>query len=237
VLLALGDRRYDVGRRALVLGALASSMYLDERPSLGVVLERAERALAEGADALSVPAHDGVESLVAALRRRYDVPVGIAAAHRDRLAAALDAGAALAIVNGRGAELFDLVAHAGASVIVVAPHSASSSVDLVEWLATAAARAEASGIPTARIVVDVGVHGRLTNDSVRAHLDAVPSLLTHGHVVAVDTLFRDGPSTAGIVAAAVVRGCRLVAATDVRAARRTVDFMAEIATAREDVSP
>jgi hypothetical protein len=235
--LALGDRRYDVGRRALVLGALATSKFFDGPPSLGVLLERAERALAEGADALSIPAHDGVGSLVAAFRRRYDVPVGVAAAHRDRLVAAFDEGASLAIVNGRRSELFDVVARAGASVILVAPHAASGSFDMVGWLTAAASRAEGAGIPAMRIIVDVGVHGRLANESIRVRLDEVPSLRTHGYVVAVDALFRDGPFTAAIAAAAFVRGCRLVAATDVRAARRTVDFMAEVAAARTEVMP
>jgi hypothetical protein len=235
VLLALGDRRYDVARRALVLGALATSKFFDEPPSLGVLLERAERALAEGADALSIPAHDGVGSLVAAFRRRYDVPVGIAAADRDRLVAAFDAGASLAIVNGQRAELFDVVARAGASVILVAPQAASGSFDTVAWLAAAAARAEAAGIPGMSVIVDIGVHGRLANESIRVRLDEVPSLRTHGHAVAVDALFCDRAFTTAIAAAAFVRGCRLVTATDVRAARRTVDFMAEVAAATEVV--
>ncbi len=57
--MALGDRRYDVSRRALVLGALASPNVFDEPPALGVVLTRAESALAEGADALTIPAAKG----------------------------------------------------------------------------------------------------------------------------------------------------------------------------------
>jgi hypothetical protein len=165
------------------------------------------------------------------------VPVGIAAAHRDRLVAALDAGASLAIVNGQRADLFEVVARAAASVILVAPQASSGPPDMVEWLTSAAARAEVAGIPAARVIVDVGVHGRLRSDSMRVSLAAVPSLVTRGHVVAVDTPFRDGPSTAAIVAAASLRGCRLVTATDVRAARRTVDFMAELAAAREEVAP
>jgi dihydropteroate synthase len=233
VFLALGERRYEVGRRAVVLGALASSNVFEE-PSLGVVLDRAERALAEGADALTFPAHDAVGSLVAALRVRYDVPLGIAAARLDRLETALEAGATIAIVRGHRPELFDVVARAGASVIVVAPHAVSGPLDMVAALSAATARARAAGIPAERIVVDIGVHGRLITDSMRLRLDALPALLTLGHVVAVDALFLDCQATAALVAAALVRGCRLVAATDVRAARRTVDVVAALVAARED---
>ncbi|MDQ1423710.1 MAG: Pterin binding enzyme, partial [Acidimicrobiaceae bacterium] len=217
MLLALGDRRYDVARRALVLGAVASSNVFDELPPLGEVLTSAERALAEGADALTIPAREGVGSVIAALRRRYDVPLGVAAARRDRLVAAFDAGATVAIVNGQRAELLDVVERAGASVILVAPQSISGRQDIVECLASAAARAMAAGIPAARTIVDIGMHGRTITDAARRRLDAVPALIADGHLVAVDTLFRDCPSTAAVVAAAVVRGCRLVAATDVRA--------------------
>jgi hypothetical protein len=235
--MALGDRRYDVGRRALVLGALASPNVFDEPPALGVVLTRAESALAEGADALTIPAREGVGSLIAALRRRFDVPLGIAAARRDRLVAAFDAGATVAIVNGQRTELFDVVERAGASVILVAPHAVSGARDMVERLTSAATRAAAAGIPALRVIVNVGLHGSLITEAMRMRLDAVPGLVADGHVVAVDTLFRDGQSTAAIVAAAVVRGCRLVAATDVRAARRTVDVLAAIVAAREDGAP
>jgi hypothetical protein len=234
--MALGDRRYDVARRALVLGALASPNVFEEPPGLGVVLTRAESALAEGADALTIPAREGVGSLIAALRRRFDVPLGIAAARRDRLVAAFDAGATVAIVNGQRAELFEVVERAGASVILVAPHAVSSALEIVERLSAAATRAASAGIPAVQVVVDVGLHGRLITDSMRMRLDAVPTLVARGHVVAVDALFHDGESTAAIVAAAVVRGCRLVAATDVRAARRTVDVLAAIMAARDEVS-
>ncbi len=171
--------------------------------------------------------------MIAALRRRFDVPLGIAAARRDRLAAAFDAGATVAIVNGQRAELFEVVERAGASVVLVAPHAVSGTRDVVDRLTSAAARAASAGIPAVRVIVDVGLHGRSIDASIRVRLDAVPTLTADGHVVGFDTLFRDAASTAAIVAAGVVRGCRLVAATDVRAARRTVDVLAAIADVRE----
>jgi hypothetical protein len=232
VFLALGDRRFDVGCRAFVLGVLGASGVFAEPPPLGVVLSQAERALAEGADALSFPAHDGVESLVTALRTRFDVPLGIATSHVDRLEAGFAAGATLAIVKGHRAELFAIVAGAGGSVMVAAPLAAGPPDG-----GSPAAKAMAAGIPAERIIIDVGLHGRLITDAMRVHLEAVPALLTYGHVLAVDTMFCDRESTTAIVAAAVVRGCRLVAATEVRAARRTVDLLAAFAAARDERAP
>jgi hypothetical protein len=237
VLLALGDRHYDVGRRAVVLGALLVATLFEEPPSLGELLTRAEHALADGADALSFPAYDGVGSLVTALRLRYDVPLGIASTRVDHLDAAFAAGAHVAILKSHRAELFDAVARAGASVIVVAPHPLSESSERVQPLGSAIARARAAGIPAERIVVDIGVHGPAIADSIRASLDMVPTLLADGHVLAFDTLFLDRQSTAAVTAAALVRGCGLVATTEVRAARRVVDVIATLRATRNQGAP
>jgi hypothetical protein len=210
VLLVLGDRRYDVSRRALVLAAVVSGR-AGEKPPLDAVLARAERALAEGADALAVPARDVV---VAAVHQRYDdVPIGVAAANRDRLVGAMDAGATLAIVRANRVELFDAVARATGSIV------------LVGATAETTARAGAAGISPERVIV--GLHRRS---------DVVSLPFAPGHVVAVDALFCDRTATVVVVAAALVRGCRMVATTEVRAARRTVDVMAALVEAGEEAA-
>jgi hypothetical protein len=107
--------------------------------------------------------------------------------------------------------LFAAVEQAGASVVLVAL-TRCPALDIVERLTSAATRAAPAGIPAVRVIVDVGLHGRLITDSMRMRLDAVPALVAEGHVVAVDTLFRDGrrrrPSAAAVVRLPARRGHR-----------------------------
>lgn len=135
--LRLGDRRYDLTRRCLVMGILnrTPDSFYDQGATfaLDLTLRRAEALVAEGADILDVggvkagpgPAISAEEELervvpaVEALVARFDVPVSADTWNARVLAAACAAGAVVGNdISGFGdPDYLPTAARAGASVV------------------------------------------------------------------------------------------------------------------------
>jgi dihydropteroate synthase len=133
----LGERRYDLRERALVMGILNRTRDSFFAPAatfdLDALLIRAEQLVSDGADLLDVggvkagPGDDvsEVEELervvpaVAALRERFDVPISIDTWRSAVAQAAFAAGAVLGndISGFADVNYLTVAAHAGASVV------------------------------------------------------------------------------------------------------------------------
>lgn len=138
--LALGDRRYDLATRALVMGILnrTPDSFYDRGAhyDMDAFLARAEVLVAEGADALDVggvKAGPGPEvsldeelervvPAVEALVARFDVPVSVDTWRAEVAAEAFTAGAVLGNDISGFADPGYLAAAAGAGASVVATH-------------------------------------------------------------------------------------------------------------------
>jgi dihydropteroate synthase len=137
--LRLGDRRYDIRHRALVMGVLnrTTDSFYDRGAhfTLDAFLRRAEELVGGGADLLDIGARsagvgtrdvgeaeetDLVLSSVEAVRARFDVPISVDTWRASVAAAALGTGATLANdVSGLSdAGYADAVARAGGSIVV-----------------------------------------------------------------------------------------------------------------------
>jgi dihydropteroate synthase len=152
---------------------------------LDAALRHAERLVAEGADLLDVGGESsrpgaepiGVEEelrrvvpVVQALAARFPVPISVDTTKVEVARASLAAGAAIIndIQGLADPELADLVARSGAGVVLMHmagtprtmqdnPHYDDVVREVRDDLAAKVARAEAVGIPRARIAVDPGI--------------------------------------------------------------------------------
>jgi dihydropteroate synthase len=135
--LALGDRRYDVEHRALVMGILnrTPDSFFDRGATFGLdaLLERAERLVAEGADVLDVGGVkagpgpevgeqeelDRVVPAVEAIVARFDVPVSVDTWRANVARASFQAGAVVGndISGFADPDYLRVAASAGASVV------------------------------------------------------------------------------------------------------------------------
>jgi dihydropteroate synthase len=135
--LALGERRYDVRHRALVMGVLnrTPDSFYDRGVTfeLGALLERADRLVEEGADVLDVGGVkagpgpevgeaeelDRVVPVVEALTARFDVPVSVDTWRASVAGASFEAGAVLGndISGFADPDYLRIAATAGASVV------------------------------------------------------------------------------------------------------------------------
>jgi dihydropteroate synthase len=160
--LALGDRRYDVRHRALVMGILnrTPDSFYDRGATfaLDALLGRADQLVAEGADVLDVggvkagpgPAVDEAEELdrvlpaVEALTARFDVPVSVDTWRAAVARASFEAGAVVGndISGFADPDYLPVAARAGASVVAthirLGPRVADPQPPYVDVVATVA---------------------------------------------------------------------------------------------------
>jgi dihydropteroate synthase len=160
--LALGDRRYDVRHRALVMGILnrTPDSFYDRGATfdLDALLRRADLLVSEGADVLDVggvkagpgPAVDEAEELdrvlpaVEALTARFDVPVSVDTWRAAVARASFSAGAVVGndISGFADPDYLPVAARAGASVVAthirLAPRVADPQPAYVDVVATVA---------------------------------------------------------------------------------------------------
>jgi dihydropteroate synthase len=138
--LALGDRRYDIRHRALVMGILnrTPDSFFDRGATfeLGAFCRRAEALVAQGADILDVggvkagpgPAVTEEEELdrvvpaIASITARFDVPVSVDTWRSSVARAAFDVGAVVGNDISGFADPGYLAAAAAAGASVVATH-------------------------------------------------------------------------------------------------------------------
>lgn len=225
-------------------------------------LRRGERLVGDGADLLEVDAAsvatpgralsegeelDVVVPLVAALVDGVGVPVSCATARASVARAAYVAGA---VVGDDPSGFSDpgyvpAAVVAGASVVARHPTVAQPAPSLTPltddvvarvraFLAHQARRAENMGLTPERIVLDAGLDGLATEQSLRV-LRASPQLAELGYPLAsaLAGAANERPddrrvTTASATALAIVGGCRLLRTSDVRTARRVADVLAGI---------
>lgn len=236
-------------------------------------LAKAEQLVDEGADFLDVGGVkagpgpevteaeelDRVVPAIEALRARFDVPVSVDTWRSGVLREALAAGAVVGNdISGFGdPDYLPVAAAAGASVVTthirIGPRVPDPDpvydepvVDAVaRFLRERAERAEAAGIPRARVMVDAGLDlGKTEPQSLellRAHdrLAALgwPLFLSAsnkrflGELVGTEVTDRREASHAAH-ALGIALGSRVLRAHDVRGARRTADVVAALLEAR-----
>jgi dihydropteroate synthase len=272
VRLAIGSRQYDLVTRSLVMGILnrTPDSFFDrgEFFALDATLRRAEQLVDDGADILDVggvkagpgPAVSAREELdrvipaVAAVRKRFDIPVSVDTWRAEVARAAYAAGAEVGndISGFADPDYLDVSAEAGATVVAThirlqprVPDPEPQYDDVVgtvrDFLADRARRAEAAGIPAERIVVDAGLDlGKTWEQSLELlrRSDALaalgyPLLLSAsnkpflGKLLDLQITERRDASLAA-TAVGVARGCRIVRAHDVRGTRRVCDTIAAV---------
>ncbi|HEV2068194.1 MAG TPA: dihydropteroate synthase [Acidimicrobiales bacterium] len=225
-------------------------------------LKCGERLVGDGADLLEVGAAsvatagpglseaeelDVVVPLVGAVVQGAGVPVSCATARASVARAAYAAGAVVGDDPSGFSDPGYLPAAvvAGASVVVRHPTVAQAPAaptpgtdDVVArvraFLAEQARRAEEMGLTPEQIVLDAGLDGMATEQSLPV-LRASPQLAELGYPLAsaVAGAGDERPhgrrvTTASATALAVVGGCRLLRTSDVRTARRVADVLAGI---------
>ena len=231
-------------------------------------LVRAAQLVEEGADLLDVGGvkagpgpqvtpEEEIERVVpaiAALRERFDVPLSVDTWSATVAQAAYEAGAVVGNDISGFADPDYLAAAAKAEATVVATHirllprvpdPSPTYGDLVEdvsiFLREAAARAEAAGIASDRIVVDAGLDlGKTAEQSLtllrasdRLSGTGYPLLLSASNKTFLGRLLDlevDQRREASLAAAAlgIVRGVRIVRAHDVKGTRRVADTLAAV---------
>jgi dihydropteroate synthase len=197
---------------------------------------------------------DRVLPAIEALRARFDLPISVDTWRATVAKASFDAGAVVGNDISGFADPDYLPAAAAAGATVVATHIRLRPrvpdpepsyddvvVDVRDFLVDRARRAEEAGIPAERIVLDAGLDlGKTWQQSVillrasdRLAALGYPLLLSAsnktflGRLLDLDLADRR-EATVAATALGVVRGCRIVRAHDVRAARRVCDVIAAV---------
>jgi len=231
-------------------------------------LAKAEQLVVDGADFLDVggvkagPGDfvdeqeelDRVIPAVEALRTRFDLPLSVDTWRASVAKAAFDAGACVGndISGFADPDYLPVCAAAGASVVAthirLAPRVPDPDpvyddvvLDVRDFLAERAARAEAAGIPPERIMVDAGLDLGKTEEQSLILLRASDALASLGYPVFLSasnkrflwTLLGTDVAHAkeGTLAAhalGIALGCRVLRSHDARAARRVADTMAAV---------
>ncbi|MCX7621329.1 MAG: dihydropteroate synthase [Acidimicrobiales bacterium] len=204
---------------------------------------------------------DRVIPAIEALHQRFDVPLSV---DTWRASVAREAFAAGAVVGNDISGFADpdylaVCAAAGASVVAThirlgpripdpEPHYDDVVTAVRDFLADRAAKAKEAGIPPERIMVDAGLDLGKTEEQSLTLLRASDVLAQLGYplflsasnkrflwkLLGVDvTSAQDGTNAAH--ALGIARGCRILRAHDVRAARRVATVMAAILGAEEEV--
>jgi dihydropteroate synthase len=277
VLLELGDRRFDITHRALVMGILnrTPDSFFDAGSYFDFdgFLQQADRLVADGADLLDVGGVkagpgpevgeeeelDRVVPAIAALHDRLDVALSCDTWRASVAAAAFDAGAVVGndISGFADPEYLQVAAKAEAAVVATHirlaprvpdpdPHYDDVVAAVAEFLVDRAQRAEALGIPRARIMIDAGLDLGKTEPQSLVLLRAsdrlaklgYPLLLSAsnkrflGHLLGTEVSDRN-EATHAAHALGIGLGCRVLRAHDVRGARRVRDVMAAVLEARD----
>ena len=277
--LQLGDRTHDLRDRALVMGILnrTTDSFFDRGAHfpLDAFLRRAEELVVAGADLLDVggvkagpgPHVDEAEELdrvvpaVAALTRRFDLPISCDTWRASVAAAAYEAGAVVGNDISGFADAGYLPAAAAAGATVVATHIRlgpriadpdPAYADVVgtvrAFLVERAAWAASAGIPPGRIVLDAGLDLGKTWQQSLLLLRSSSSLAALGHPLLLSASNKTflgklldlpvddrGAATHAAHAIGIINGCRILRAHDVRGARRTADVLAAVLERRQQV--
>jgi dihydropteroate synthase len=236
--------------------------------ALDATLHRAEQLVAEGADILDVggvkagPGPEVTESeeldrvlpAIEAVHRRFDLPVSVDTWRASVARAAYAAGAQIGNdISGFGdPDYLRTSAEAGATVVAThirlqprvpdpEPHYDDVVASVSAFLLDRARRAEAAGIPAARVVVDAGLDLGKTWEQSLVLLRASDALAALGYPLLLSAsnkpflgklldLGIEERRDASLAAAAigVARGCRIVRAHDVRGTRRVCDAIAAV---------
>jgi dihydropteroate synthase len=241
---------------------------------LDAFLAQAERLVTEGADALDVggvkagpgPEVGEAEELervvpaIEALHARFDVPLACDTWRASVARAAFAAGAVVGndISGFADPEYLPVAAAAGASVVAThirlaprvadpTPHYDDLVGEVLTFLSDRAARAEAAGIPRARVMVDAGLDLGKTEAQSLELLRSSDRLAGLGYVAylsASNKRFlgrlldlevgdrREATHAAHTIG--IMGGCRVLRAHDVRGARRTRDVVAALLAAEEE---
>lgn len=246
--LELGDRRFDISHRSVVVGMVRSD--IADGGDLVTCVDALVTAGVEAVDLGSVKlVPGGAVGAVGLVRSAVGLPLWVTTGSASVATACVEAGADV-VVDPTGFSdpgLLAACAAAGAAVVAsgpggdvtVSPRDAVASA--CERLEGLVARATASGIPAERIMVDPAgdpVHRGL---SFGLGLQVSQVLADRGHrvVVSVVTGRTDtdtGTPGAGgsegrdvaIQALAVARGCRIVRTDDVRVARRVTSVVGAV---------
>lgn len=235
-------------------------------------LRRADQLVAEGADLLDVGGVkagpgpeiaeqeelDRVIPAIEALRTRFDLPLSVDTWRAGVAKAAYDAGAVVGndISGFADPDYLPVAAAAGATVVAThirlgpripdpEPHYDDVVATVRDFLVDRARRAEASGIPPQRIVLDAGLDlGKTWQQSLvllrasdRFAALGYPLLLSASNKTFLGKLLDleiDERNAASLAAASlgVIGGCRILRVHDVRGTRRVADLLAAILEAR-----
>lgn len=273
--LRLGVHTYDLSSRALIMGILnrTPDSFYDRGAfwDLSEFFALAEKLVADGADILDVGGVkagpgpevreeeelDRVVPVVAALTKRFDVPVSVDTWRSSVAQAAYDAGALMGNDISGFADPEYLVVAAAAGAAVVATHIRLSPrvpdpdppyddvVATVEsFLIDRARRAMAAGVPSDKIVLDAGLDlGKSSEQSLRLlgasrqlATQGFPLLLSASNKAFLGTVAGLGVNerreiSLGAAALGISLGCRLVRVHDVEGTRRVRDALAAVLAA------
>ncbi len=272
VRLRLGDQRYDLATRALVMGILnrTTDSFYDHGSyfELDRFFERADQLIEEGADALDVGGVkagpgpevteaeelDRVVPVIAALRRRFDLPLSVDTWRASVAAAAFEAGAALGndISGFADPGYLPAAAAAGASVVAThirlaprvpdpAPHYDDVVAEVESFLLARAEQAAAAGIPADQVVLDAGLDLGKTADqsllllqsSARLASLGYPLLLSSSNKTFLGVVLELGieerrDASLASAAMGIAGGCRLLRVHDVAGTCKVRDLLAAI---------
>lgn len=231
------------------------------RPDVDAWSDRAEEVVGRGADVLEVGlatvAAAGPEvteaeelevvvALVGALHERVDVPLSCATERASVARAAYAAGAVLGDDPSGFSDPDYLPAAVLAGASVVAGHAwavgPDAGTEAGTFLAERGRRAEEAGLARERIVLDPGLGAVASLEDWLRLLRTSPALAQLGYplLASVPQLLAGptdgGPddrrgTTVAATALAIVGGCRVLRASDVRTARRVADVLHAILSA------
>lgn len=238
--LELGDRRFDISHRSVVVGVVRA-----DTANVGDLVGSVDALVAAGVDAIDLGGAElvpgGMVGAIELVRSAVGLPLWVTTGSASVAAACVAAGADV-VVDPTGLTdpgLLAACAAAGASVVASGP-GGDATASPADAVASACARLEglmaravASGIAAERIMVDPAggpVQGRLPFGLVmrvsqvladRGHRVVVSVVAGHTNLgpAVPDSGGSDGRDIA-FQALAVVRGCRIVRTDDVRVARR-----------------
>jgi dihydropteroate synthase len=275
VTLDLGGRVYELTHRALVMGILnrTPDSFYDQGATfdLDALLRRAEQLVADGADILDVggvkagpgPEVGEQEELdrvippIAALARRFEVPLSVDTWRASVARAAYGAGAVLGndISGFADPDYLPVAALAGAAVVAthirLAPRVRDPdptyddvTATVRDFLIERARRAEAAGVPATRVVLDAGLDLGKTPEQSLTLLRASGALSALGYPLLLSAsnktflgalldLEIDARREASLAAAAlgVSLGCRVLRVHDVAGTVRVRDVLAAVSEA------
>jgi len=238
---------------------------------LDVFYRRAEQLVAEGADLLDVggvkagPGPEVTESeelervvpAIEALHARFDVPISVDTWRASVAAASYTVGAVVGndISGFADPDYLRVAADAGASVVathirlgprIPDPEPVYDDVvaDVAAFLRERAERAEAHGIPRARVIIDAGLdlgktwqqsvdllrHSQVFTDMGWPVLLSASNKTFLGKLLDLEVKDRREASHAAH-ALGILGGCRILRAHDVRGARRVADVLSAVLAA------